>query len=66
MVLHPPFLKKTVKMALGVGAVLFVINHSDAVIRGNAGPATYAKGLLTCLVPFCVANWGVLVGRRRR
>jgi len=52
-------------MAFGVGFVLFLINHSDAVFAGRATRSTYLKGLFTCIVPFSVANWGVLVGTRR-
>jgi hypothetical protein len=63
--MFPPFLKKTVRTAVAVGLVLFVINHLDEVISGRAGVATWIKGAATCLVPFCVANWGVLVATRR-
>lgn len=65
VVLHPPYLKKTVRIALTVGAVLFLINHLDEVMRGEAKTATYVKGALTCVVPFVVSNWGLLVGSRR-
>ena len=65
VMLHPPFLRKTLSMAFGVGFVLFLINHSDAVFAGRATSSTYLKGLFTCIVPFSVANWGVLVGTRR-
>ena len=63
---HPPFLKKTFRIALVVGTVLFLINHLDEVWGGRAGTAIYCKGLATCLVPFCVSNWGILVATRRR
>jgi len=66
VVLHPPFLRTTIGMALGIGSLLFLSNHSDAVWSGTATSATYRKGLLTCIVPFCMSNWGVLVGTRRR
>lgn len=63
---YPPFLRKTLGIAAGVGTLLFLINHADALVNGTAGARTCVKGLMTCLVPFCVANWGVLVGSRRR
>jgi hypothetical protein len=66
VVVHPPFLKKTVQIALGVGTVLFAINHLDEVIQGQATRAVWIKGAVTYLVPFCVSNFGVLVATRRR
>ncbi len=65
VILHPPFLRKTIRTALVVGSVLFAINHLDEVLLGTATTATYVKGLATCLVPLCVTNWGLLVGTRR-
>lgn len=58
-------LRRTVAVALVVGTALFVINQLDTVIAGNASAATWAKVALTYLVPFCVANYGLLVGQRR-
>jgi len=65
VIVHPRYPKNTLSMALGVGSVLFLINHADAVAAGRASSSTYWKGLLTCVVPFCVANWGILVATRR-
>jgi hypothetical protein len=48
-----------------VGTILFAINHLDEVIRGQATSVVWIKGALTYLVPFCVANLGVLVAARR-
>jgi hypothetical protein len=62
---HPPFLRRTAGTALVVGTVLFAINHLDEVIRGQATIAVWIKGAATYLVPFCVANIGVLVAARR-
>jgi hypothetical protein len=66
VIFYPPFLKKTVQIALAVGAVLFAINHLDEVIQGRATRAVWIKGAVTFLVPFCVSNLGVLVASRRR
>jgi len=66
VIAHRPFLKKTVATALVVGTVLFLINHLDEVLAGEASAATYVKGLATCAVPFAVSNWGILVATRRR
>lgn len=66
VMLYPSFLKKTVRIALIVGTILFAINHLDDVIRGTAGARTLVKGALTYVVPFCVSNYGVLVATRKR
>lgn len=65
VVVYPPYLKKTVRIALIVGSVLFLINHLDEVVRGQATLAVWIKGAATYLVPFCVANMGVLVAARK-
>jgi hypothetical protein len=66
VVAHAPNLRRTVLTALVVGSVLFVINHLDTVLGGTAGVATWVKAGITYLVPFCVANIGLLVGTHRR
>jgi len=57
-------LRRTVAVTLVVGTVLFGINQLDGVIAGRANAATWAKVALTYLVPFCVANYGLLIGQR--
>jgi len=66
VVAHPPYLKRTVRIALIFGSVLFAINHLDEVVLGHANAAVWIKGALTFLVPFSVSNLGVLVASRRR
>ena len=63
---HHPHLRRTAGMALIVGTILFSINQLDVVLAGRATLSVWLKGGLTYLVPFCVANWGVLVATRRR
>ena len=65
VVIHPPFLIRSIRTSLLVGTTLFLINHLDEVISGQAAFSTYLKGGVTCLVPFCVANWGILTATRR-
>jgi hypothetical protein len=65
VVFYPPYLKKTARLALIVGSILFAINHLDEVLRGQATYAVWIKGAITYLVPFCVANLGVLIATRR-
>ena len=48
-----------------VGTVLFAINQLDVVLAGHAGAGTWVKIGLTFLVPFCVANVGLLMGSRQ-
>jgi hypothetical protein len=66
VVAYPPYLKKTLQIALIVGAVLFAINHLDEVVQGRATRSVWIKGAITFLVPFCVSNLGVLVASRRK
>lgn len=65
VVAYPTYLKRTARIALIVGSILFAINHLDEVIAGRATAVTWIKGAVTCLVPFCVANLGVLVASHR-
>ncbi len=64
VVLAPVHLRETIGIALFVGTILFVINQLDVVLSGGATPRVIAKIALTYLVPFCVSNYGLLVGRR--
>ncbi len=59
-------LRATLTVAAVVGSVLFVINQLDVVVSGHATGRVWLKAGLTYLVPFCVANYGLLVGARRR
>ena len=61
---YRPHLRKTITIALVVGTVIFAINQLDVVLRHQATAATYLKGALTYLVPFCVSNYGILVATR--
>ncbi len=65
VVLHPPHLKKTLRIAVIVGTVLFCINQLDVVLRGAATPLVWLKVGITYVVPFVVSNLGLLVGLRR-
>ena len=66
VVRYRPHLLKTIRVALIVGTVIFSINQLDVVIRGKATVGTYVKSSLTYLVPFCVSNYGILVGTHRK
>lgn len=58
-------LRKTVRIALVVGTILFLINQLDVVLRGKATPFVWFKVGLTYFVPFVVSNLGILVATRR-
>ncbi len=65
VVLYGPYLRKTVRIALVVGTILFAINQLDVVLRGHATSLVWFKAGLTYVVPFCVSNFGVLISARR-
>lgn len=59
-------LVRTVGVALVVGSVLFAINQLDVVMAGDATTVTWIKSVSTFVVPFVVANYGVLTATRQR
>jgi hypothetical protein len=65
MVMWPANLKRTVATALIVGTVLFAINQLNVVVDGDATPLVWVKTGVTYLVPFVVANVGVLIATHR-
>lgn len=62
----PSNLKKTIRIALIVGAILFAINQLDVVLKGEATGFVWFKIGLTFVVPFCVSNLGVLVATKHQ
>lgn len=52
--------------AFVVGTILFAINQLDVVLAGQATTGTWIKIGVTYLVPFCVANVGILIASHRR
>jgi hypothetical protein len=63
-VLHRPMLRRSATIAFLVGTVLALINHGDALWRGDWTAATLLKIGLTYCVPFAVASWGALLNSR--
>ena len=59
-------LRSTIAVALIVGTALFAINQLDVVVAGRATGRVWLKTALTYVVPFLVANYGLLVGTRRK
>lgn len=64
--LYRPHLRRTVRVALVVGTILFAINQLNVVLAGKADVVVWLKTGLTYFVPFGVSNYGVLVGRRQK
>jgi hypothetical protein len=59
-----PHLPRTVAVALIVGTVLCAINQLDVLLAGRATGITWLKIALTYLVPFLVANYGIVTASR--
>lgn len=63
---HPPTLRRSLRVALLVGTILFLINQADVVLSGRVTTGVLAKVALTYAVPFCVATYAALSGARRK
>ena len=64
--LYWPIVSRAGRVALLVGTVLFVINQSDVVLRGDITALVVAKIVLTYLVPFSVSTYSALAANRLR
>ena len=62
---RPANLRRTVKIALVVGTIFTVINEVEELADGKGTWITGIKIAVNYLVPFVVANLGVLVAHRR-
>jgi len=58
-------LSRCIAAALIVGTILFFINQGDVVFGGRATISTWIKIGLSYLVPFIVANYGIVLASRR-
>jgi len=54
--LQPSVVKRALKYAVVVGAILITINHGDAILRGDLPPARLFRMGLTVLVPYVVST----------
>lgn len=64
VIAHPPHLKRSLATAAIVGTVLFTINQLDVVLADGWTLRVAIKVGLTYLVPFCVANVGILAATK--
>lgn len=55
--------RSTVTIAFVVGVVLTLINQMDVIVGGDATATTWLKCGFNFLVPFVVANLGLMSGR---
>jgi hypothetical protein len=59
-------LRRCIAAAAIVGTILFFINQADVVFGGRATTQTWIKIGLSYLVPFFVANYGIVLASRRQ
>jgi hypothetical protein len=59
-------LVRSTKTALVVGTILALINHGQQLLAGRFAPAWVVPMLITYLVPFAVATYGQVQGKRQR
>jgi len=52
----PRIVRRALKYAVGVGSVLIVINHGDALLRGDVSVVRVLRMILTVIVPYCVST----------
>lgn len=53
---EPKTVRRGLKMAAIVGTCLIVINHGDAILRGDLPASRLAKMALTLVVPYVVST----------
>lgn len=51
-------IKRSIKVAIIVGSVLGLINHSDAIFNGTLTSTNISQMGLTYMVPYLVATYG--------
>jgi hypothetical protein len=51
-----PVVRRALRFALVVGAILIAINHGDAIVRGELGAGRILQMGLTLLVPYAVST----------
>lgn len=59
-------LARSIKTALVIGTILAIINHGQDFLSGQFSPRWIVPMLITYLVPFCVATYGQVQGKRQR
>ena len=62
----PSIVKRGLKFALVVGAILIAINHGDAILAGKVGAGRLLRMGLTVLVPYLVSTISCVAALRER
>lgn len=52
----PPVVRRALKIAAVVGTVLILINHGDALLKGDVSAGRIFKMCLTVFVPYMVST----------
>jgi hypothetical protein len=63
-----PIVRRALRYAAGIGTLLIVINHGDAILRGDWSTPRLLRMALTVMVPYCVStasSVGALRDRRQ-
>lgn len=55
--IEPAIMRRALKCAVVVGAILISINHGDALLRGDITTARLLKMGLTVIVPYLVSTF---------
>jgi len=58
--------RRAAGVAAVVGTVLVVINHGDAIARGDLSPSRLARIVLTVIVPYCVSTYSSVSALREQ
>lgn len=57
---QPAVVRRATKVALVVGTILILINHGDALLRGDIPLNRILKMLLTVTVPYMVSTYSAV------
>jgi hypothetical protein len=52
-------------VALVVGSILVIINHGDAIVRGDVSAGRVLRIVLTIAVPYCVSTYSSVSALRQ-
>ncbi len=61
-----PVMRRAVRYAIVVGALLITINHGDALVRADVSPGRLVQMFLTALVPYLVSTLSSVEAMRAR
>lgn len=64
LIVAGPVVRRALKFALIVGAILIAINHGDALLAGAVGGERLLKMALTVTVPYLVSTFSSVAALR--